>query len=262
MSRLRLGQYVESDTFIHRLDPRTKIAGCLALSATILSDPAAAVMLTDGALLTAAYLLARVRYAWLVRRMRGLWLMLGLSFLFQCVLTQGEPLLQWRGFAVTQEGVVKGGITVFRLLVLLFASFLLTMTTSPIRLAAGLEKLLSPLARFGVPVHKIAMLVSVSLRFLPVMNEEAEAISKAQRSRGAPLYSPNLLVRIRSLAAVLIPLLAASLQRAGELATAMESRCYVGGANPSRLAGLKYGPGDAVSLALIGLTLVLAVISK
>jgi energy-coupling factor transport system permease protein len=159
---------------------------------------------------------------------------------------------------VTQAGLDLAVSTVLRLLVLLLSSFLLTMTTSPIKLAAGLEWLLSPLRYLKVPVSQFAMLISVSLRFVPTIIEEAETISRAQRSRGAQLRSRNLLIRLKSATAVLVPLLAVSLQRASDLAVAMESRCYTGGANRSRVDKLCFQRRDRLAIGFVALMFIAA----
>ncbi|MEW9700388.1 energy-coupling factor transporter transmembrane protein EcfT [Paenibacillus sp. SI8] len=251
---------MQGDTFLHRLDPRTKIIGCIALSAVILSRYDVVIAAVETGFLVAAYALARIQLRHIMKRLRVLWLLLLVSFLFQSVLTEGTMWLEIAGIEITHEGVIKGVITVDRLLVLMFSSFLLTMTTPPIRLASGLEKLMSPLARIGVPVHKFAMLVSLALRFVPVMNEEAELVARAQRSRGAPLRSRRIRVRIRSMAAVLIPMLSGSLLRAGDLAVAMEARCYSGGVHPTRTRSLRYGREDWISWGAISLVPLLAML--
>lgn len=258
MGRMRVGQYIQGDSFIHRLDPRTKITGCIALSAAVLVAYDPLVLTGTASVLFAAYGLARIPLGRIVRKLRSLWLLLFLSFIFQCILTEGNVWLELAGLTVTREGVMKGVITLVKLLTLMFSSFLLTMTTPPIRLAAGLEKLLSPMSGIGLPVHKFAMLISLAMRFVPVMNEEAEMVARAQRSRGAPLASRNIPLRIRSMSAVLIPMLASSLQRAGDLAVAMEARCYSGGAHPARTSGLRCGRADWLSLGAIGLLVLLA----
>ncbi|QWU16882.1 energy-coupling factor transport system permease protein [Paenibacillus sophorae] len=258
MKGVKLGQFMQGDTVVHRLDPRTKIIGCLALTFTVLLKADAFIVLFDAALLVLGFQLAHVPLNRMLRRLRGLWLLLGLSFVLQAVITEGETLLAVHGVTVTREGVIQGGLTVFRLAALLFSSCLLTMTTSPVQLASGLEKLLFPLSRIGIPVHKFAMLISISLRFIPVMSEEVEIVARAQRSRGAPLHSNRLLIRIKSVAAVLLPLLAASLQRAGDLAVAMESRCYWGGAHLSRVQRLRYGRKDCIMFGILGLLILLS----
>lgn len=256
---MKMGQYVPGCSVIHKLDPRTKIIGCLVIVMTVLLRTDWLVTTLDLGLLTGGFLLAEVRLSRLLRRLRGLWLLLLLSFMFQAVLKPGEPLWQTDWLTVTKEGVILGASTVLRLLILLFGSLLLTMTTTPLKLAAGLEALCSPLERVGVPVHKFAMLISISLRFIPTINEEAEWIARAQRSRGAPLDSKNVIVRVKSMSAILIPLLASSLQRAHDLAVAMESRCYTGGAHPVRMEGLWFRKADGFSLAVVAIPFLVSV---
>ncbi|MBY9081474.1 energy-coupling factor transporter transmembrane protein EcfT [Paenibacillus sp. HN-1] len=260
MRGARLGRFNNDDTPIHRLDPRTKILGCLALTFIVLLRPEAAEVAGAAVLLALGFRLAKVPLGKILRGLRGLWIMLLLSIVLQAVLTDGRPLFSAFGLTVTEEGLIRGMLTSFRLVILLFSASLLTATTSPIKLASGFEKLLNPLSRLGVPVPKFAMLISIALRFIPVVGEEAEQIVMAQRSRGAPLESKSVIVRIRSMSAVLVPLLASSLQRAGELAVAMESRCYWGGAHETRLRGLRYARADRVVQSAVALLLLLSVL--
>lgn len=256
----RLGQYLQDDSLIHQLDPRSKIIACLLLITSVLFSFSGPVIIADLLLLAAAFALARLGPIWIIRRLRRLWYLFFFSFIFQAILTAGEPLFHIWSFTVTREGINMGISTIFRLLILLLSSALLTMTTSPIKLAVGLESLFSPLSRIGVPVHQFAMLISISLRFIPTISEEADMITRAQKSRGAPFHSSNLVVRVKSFAAILIPLLAAALQRANDLADAMESRCYTGGASRIRTENLNMKSRDWRMLSIIITVLLVALI--
>ncbi|OPX88838.1 MAG: Energy-coupling factor transporter transmembrane protein EcfT [Pelotomaculum sp. PtaB.Bin104] len=248
---LKMGQFVLGNSIIHRLDPRTKIIGCLLIIFSVLINFQWYVICLNVTILSAAFYFSGVKAAKILRGLRKLRYILLLSFIFQATLTTGELLFQLGVFKITREGVNLGLSTVFRLMILYMSSILLTTTTSPLRLASGIESLLSPLRYARIPVHQLSMLISTSLRFIPTIIEEAETLTRAQRSRGAQFNSPKVITRLRSFTAVLIPLLAASLQRANDLAIAMESRCYTGGMNRTRLSRLQYRLADRLSIAFI-----------
>ena len=201
--------------------------------------------------LVSAIVLSRLKIKKVLRGVRKLSFLLLITFVFQLLLTKGQVLWHWGPVNIAREGIVLGISTLLRLLILYLSSSLLTMTTSPISLATGMEALLSPLNWLKVPVHKFALIISTAFRFIPTILEEAETITRAQKCRGAPFYSPNMITRLKSMTAVLIPLLAASLQRADDLAMAMESRCYTGSPNSFRLRKLFLGKEDIFSLVVV-----------
>lgn len=245
---LNLGQFVPGDSAVHRLDPRTKIIGCLVIIFSVLLNFSWYVILFNLAILWTIIILSRIKQSKIRQGLRKLRYLLLLSFIFQAVLTSGEPLFYLGSVSITREGINLGFSTIFRLMILYLSSSLLTMTTSPLKLASGVESLLSPFQYFRIPIHQFSMLISTSLRFIPTIIEEAEIVTRAQKSRGAPFNSPNIIIRLKSFTAVLIPLLAASLQRASDLAVAMESRCYTGGSNRIRIIGLRLGKEDKLAI--------------
>jgi len=164
--------------------------------------------------------------------------------------------------SVTQEGIALGTGTIFRLLIFYLCSNLLIMTTSTIKLAAGIESLLTPLTYLKIPVHHFSMIISTSLRFIPTFIEEANIITNAQKSRGAQFNSKNLITRLKSNIAIMIPLLAASLQRAEDLAMAMESRCYTGHPNQTRINKLNFNKKDVLLISFMLALLSVGVISS
>jgi energy-coupling factor transporter transmembrane protein EcfT len=206
MKRTKLGRYIPGTSIIHQLDPRTKLLGWLAMVTAILVSYSWPVLLLNTALIFVVIYLAQTSLSSVMRGVKWLWLVFICSFLAQCICTQGAPLFNLGPLTVTVEGVYRGLSTFLRLLILFLSSTILTMTTSPMKLARGLEALLAPLARLGVPVNQFAMLITISLRFIPTLLEEAETITRAQKSRGAPFTSPKKLVRLKTSLAVLIPL--------------------------------------------------------
>lgn len=257
MKDIKLGQYVLGNSFLHRLDPRTKIIGCLLIIFSVLFDAQWFLLCFNLLLLVAAISLSGLKMKKFLRGLRKLGLMLLITFIFQLLLTKGQPLWQWGYISIAREGFILGFSTLIRLVILYLCSSLLTMTTSPVSLATGMEALLAPLGRLKVPVHQFALIISTSFRFIPTILEEAETITRAQKSRGAPFNSPNIITRLKSMIAVLIPLIAASLRRVDDLAMAMESRCYAGSPNHYRLRNLSLTGEDKIALCIVGFLFIL-----
>lgn len=247
MNMLKLGQYVKGDSFIHKLDPRTKFIYCIFIISSTLINSNGIILLSNLCTLVLAVLLAKINLTQFIWRMKSLLLLIALTFLFQ--------------FALTDQGLWMGLLTAFRLLAIYLCSSVLTMTTSPMRLNSGLERLFSPLKKY-IPVNQFAMLISISLRFIPTILEETENIKFAQKSRGAQFESGNLFTKLKSVTAVLIPVLAASMQRASELAVAMESRCYTCQSNTDFSAKLHYKKHDVMVFGVVSLNLLVCFIIK
>lgn len=247
---LTIGMYMPGDSVIHRLESRTKLIATTLLMVAIflIIDWPGMVVLT--ALLALAYRAARLPWGLALAGFRPLLFILVIAIPLQLLLTAGEPWLQLGPLAVTREGVMQSGWLIFRLGALVFAASLLTLTTSPVSLADGLERLLKPLERVRLPAHDLAMVITIALRFIPLFSEEAEKISRAQKARGAEIDSGRLFNRVKALVSILVPLLVGAFRRADELAVAMESRCYRGGKGRTRLRQEKFGRNDAITLAI------------
>lgn len=239
MKKNQLGQFIPGDSIIHRLDPRTKMITCTLIVTSVLINDQFYYLLTYILVMAAAIFFSGISSKMIYRSLRKIRYLLLFTLLFQSILTAGEPVFWLGKWAVTREGLEFGFVNILRLLILYLTSTLLIMTTSPIKLSAAIESLLTPLSKLKVPIHHFSMLISTSLRFIPTFIEEAQVIKNAQMSRGAQFHSPKLIDKIKSNFAILIPLLAASLQRAEDLANAMESRGYTGHANKMRIKKLK-----------------------
>lgn len=256
LSGITFGQFLPGDSLLHRLDPRTKVVGVIAAAMAVLSATnwqgfALAVGLT-----LAAMVLSGLPGRIFLSGLRALWVLLAITFLVQILLTPGEVLFGWGPLKVSREGLEAGSQIFLRLALLILIASLLTLTTSPINLTAGLESILSPLKPLGVPAHELAMMMTIALRFVPTLLLEAEIIIKAQRSRGAGFATGGPVGWARSMLPLFVPLFAGALRRAEELATAMEARCYRGGANRTRMRELKFGRPD---YAALGVTLAVLV---
>lgn len=261
-SHITIGQYYPGNSPVHRLDPRAKLLGVTLLVAAGLLAKGTAGYLAAGFPVVAAIVTAGIPLSAFWRGMRALWVILLISLVLQTVFYPGEILWQWGIVSVSREGLISGGKLFYRLALLVLMGTLLTMTTTPVLLTGGLERLLQPLKKFGLPAHELAMMMTIALRFVPTLMEEAEAVLKAQQARGGSLYAGPLGQRLKAAVALLVPLLAGSLRRAEELATAMEARCYRGDIKRTRLKQLKYGGLDFAVLILISFSVITVVVDR
>jgi len=247
-----LGQYFPGTSLVHRLDPRTKI---LAVVLYIVALFLAHFFVSYGvmfALLMGSIYVSKVPLKSVFNGLKPVLFIAAFTAIINLLYTPGEHVLVkiWI-LTITLEGVFNAFFMVVRIMMLLAGTFLLTYTTSPILLTDGLESLLSPLKKLGAPIHELAMMMSIALRFIPTLIEETDKIMSAQRARGADFDSGNLIQRAKALIPLLVPLFISAFRRAEELATAMECRCYHGGEGRTRLRQLKYKGIDWMVLALL-----------
>ncbi len=251
-----IGQYLPRDSVVHRLDARTKIGlATLLMAVTFLitnfSGYAALALL-----LVALFLLAQIPLGYVLRGLRPILFLLLLTFglnLFFSGIRDGTPLLTLGPIVIVREALARAALISLRLILLVVATSLFTYTTSPMALTDGMERLLRPFRRVGVPGHELAMMMSIALRFIPTLLEETERIMKAQMARGAEFQRGNLIQRARALLPILVPLFVSAFRRADELALAMEARAYRGGEGRTRMKELKFGPRDAAAWVVTAL---------
>ena len=244
LTDITLGQYYPGNSFVHRLDPRTKIIATFVFMVTIFMAESA---LSYGLLLAFVLLVglvSKISMGLLIKTIKPLWIIIILTLGIHIFSGQGEPLWSWYVFHITREGIVLGIKMSLRLILLLLISSILTLTTSPIVLTDGIEDLMKPFKRLGVPAHELAMMMTIALRFIPTLLEETDRIMKAQIARGADFTSGNIINRAKNMLPILIPLFISSFRRADELALAMEARCYRGGEGRTRMHQLSYGAAD------------------
>lgn len=240
LNDITLGQYIPSNSVIHRLDPRTKIIGLLLYISSIFiveSYLAYAILAIFGAVVVK---LSEVPAKMILKSLKPLWFIVLFTSLIHLFVTPGTEIVSFGSFTMTWEGLDQGLLMGIRLVLLMSFATMLTYTTSPIALTDAIERLLKPLTRFGVPAHELAMMMTIALRFIPTLIDETDRIMKAQRSRGADFGSGSILKRIRSLIPLLVPLFISAFRRADELAVAMEARCYRGGTHRTRMRQLAY----------------------
>ena len=258
MLDITLGQYYPGNSFIHRLDPRTKILSTLLLIAAVFLANTAVGYAALCAMVLFIVLVSGLPFMLVLRSVKPLLFIIVLTLVLHAVMGQGEHVLyQWKFIKVTEEGLRLGVQMAMRLILLLMISSILTFTTSPIVLTDGIEALLRPFRVIGVPAHELAMMMTIALRFIPTLMEETDRIIKAQTARGADFSGGNLLVRAKNMLPILVPLFISAFRRADDLAVAMEARCYRGGEGRTRMHQLAYRSGDVMAFvfafAMIGL---------
>ncbi len=252
MKNITLGQYYPVDSWVHRLDPRTKILLTIAMIVAVFMVHS---LVGYAIVLAFVYLSARmskIPFRMLVKGVKALRFILILTFVMNLFFSAGTTMLiEWGFLRISQEGLSQAVHYSLRLVFLVMGTSLMTLTTSPIALSDGIELLLSPLKKLHFPAHELAMMMSIALRFIPTLMEEADKIMKAQMARGADFESGNLLARARAMVPLLVPLFVSAFRRAGDLAMAMESRCYHGGENRTRLRVLKITKNDWIAAAAV-----------
>ena len=257
MKSIVLGQYYPADSLLHRLDPRVKLVSTFVyiISLFIVKDLPGYICVT--VYLLAAVILSKVPPVKMLRGLSGIIFLMLITVIVNLFTIPGTPLLSFHGLHITVEGVYSAVRMMLRLVYLITGSSVMTFTTTPSALSDGLESLMKPLKIFRVPVHDIAMMISIALRFIPILSEETDIIIKAQKARCADFDSGNMVKRAKAFIPVLVPLFVSAFRRAHDLATAMEARCYRGGDTRTRMKPLLYSGRDylvyAADLALVTL---------
>lgn len=257
---ITLGQYFPGDTVAHRLDPRTKILLVVLYITALFCAKGVVTYAIMAAVLAVCVRISKVGLRSLVRGLKPVLFIIVFTGLLNLLFTPGDHyLVEWGFLRISDTGVRNAVFMVIRIMLLIMGTFLLTYTTSPIRLTDALEQLMGGLKRFHVPVHELSMMMSIALRFIPTLIEETDKIMSAQKARGADFETGSLIQRAKALVPILVPLFISAFRRADELATAMECRCYQGGQGRTKLKVLHYARRDYLTL-LLGAALVAGVI--
>ncbi len=259
---ITLGQYYPGDSWVHRLDARTKIiATLLYLIELFVVNNFYGFIITTVALF-AVIAVSKVPLKFIFRGLSAVFLIIAFTFLLNLFMVDGRVLWHWKFLTITYEGVSRAFFMAIRLVLIIIGSSIMTLTTKPIELTDGLEKLLSPFSKIGLPSHEIALMMTIALRFIPTLMEETDKIIKAQQARGADFESGNLFQRAKSLIPILVPLFVSSFRIAQDLALAMEARCYHGGGGRTRMNEIRFDRGDAVAAILMVLFLAVIIASR
>ena len=264
---ITLGQYMPGNTVVHRLDPRTKILLTIVYIAMIFCVSSPVWYVIPLAYLFLCSKLSGITFGQLLKAIKPLRFLLIITFVLNLFFSSGSTVwLEWGILKITKEGLMTAIHFSMRLVFLVADTSVLTLTTSPIALCDGIEVLLKPLSKIGFPSHELAMMMTIALRFIPTLIEEADKIMKAQMARGADFESGNLFKRAKAMVPLLVPLFVSAFRRAGELAMAMEARCYHGGEGRTRMRVLRFTQNDLyaalVSVAALVLTILCGALIK
>lgn len=244
---ITLGQYYPVDSVLHRMDPRTKLFGTLVYIVTLFIADTVWAYAAAALFLAAAVRLSKVPVKFMVRGLKSIVFLLLISVSFNLFLTPGTPIFKIGFLQMTWEGLEFAVFMAVRLIFLVLGSTILTLTTTPNQLTDGLEKSLGFLSKVGVPVHEVSMMMSIALRFIPILIEETDKIMKAQMARGADFESGNLIQKAKAMVPLLVPLFISAFRRATDLAMAMEARCYRGGEGRTKMKPLHYARRDKLT---------------
>ena len=259
---ITIGQYIPGKSLVHILDPRTKILSAVIFMIALFSVNSPLGYVSMGIFTFLVVWLSQIPFHYLLRGLKPVLIIIVFTVTLHLFLTPGSEIFRWGILKITVEGVRQGGFMGLRLIFLVFITSLLTLTTSPISLTDGLEYLLSPGRKVGLPAHELAMMMSIALRFIPTLLEETEKIMKAQMARGADFESGNLWRRAKNMVPLLVPLFVSAFRRADDLAMAMEARCYRGGTGRTRLKELVMYNRDYFTLFFMVCFLIYAIITR
>lgn len=251
---ITIGQYYPADSVLHRLDPRVKFVGTFIYIISLF------VFHTWGYILGTVFLfsviaISKVPLKFMVRGLKTIMVLLAFTMILNIFLTDGNVLWQWKFLRITDEGLRMAGKMAIRLIYLILGASLMTLTTTPNKLTDAMESLFGPLKKLHVPVHEIAMMMSIALRFIPILLEETDKIMKAQMARGADFESGGLVKKVKAMVPLLVPLFVSAFRRANDLALAMEARCYHGGDGRTQMNPLKYEKRDYIAYGILVLYL-------
>lgn len=256
---ITLGQYYQTESVIHKLDPRVKLGGTLLYIISLFFFNNILGYLVAIVFLGIVIRLSHVPFKFMVRGMRAILFLMVITVVFNLFLTPGTEIVSFWKLTITWEGLWTAGTIALRLALLVIGSSIMTLTTTPNNLTDGMEKMMRPLRIFKVPVHEVAMMMSIALRFIPILMEETDKIMKAQIARGADFESGNIFKRAKALVPLLVPLFVSAFRRANDLAMAMESRCYRGGEGRTKMKPLIYQRRDGLAYLWVVLYLMTSI---
>jgi len=248
---ITLGQFYPAESVIHRVDPRLKIIITLVYIVTLFFVRDFITYAFVVICLCTVIIISKVPFRYILRGMKPIFIILIFTFTLNMLMTEGKVILSLGFLHITEEGLYNAVFMATRLILLIVGSFLLTFTTKPVKLTDGIESLLKPMSKFGIPSHELAMMMTIALRFIPTLLEETDKIMKAQQARGADFETGNIFKRALNLVPILVPLFIGAFRIAQDLALAMEARCYRGGEGRTKLHELKLRMRDMVTIILM-----------
>lgn len=257
---ITIGQYYQTDSIIHKIDPRTKTIAVFLyiISLFLFSSFTGYVVVT--LFLAICIALSHIPFSYIIKGLKPILILIFFTAFFNIFGTDGDTVFQWKIITITWQGIQKGLFMSMRLIYLIIGSSMLTYTTTPNKLTDGIETMLGPLEKIKVPVHDFAMMMSLALRFIPILLEEANRIINAQSARGADFEEGNLWKRMKAMVSILVPLFVSAIRRACDLAMAMESRCYRGGNGRTKMKPLKYTKMDYLAYVIMDVYFVAVIV--
>lgn len=259
---ITIGQYYPADSVIHRLDPRVKFVGTMIYIVSLFLFSSWLGTLIGVTFLGLMIWLSKVPFRFMVKGLKPILVLLLITMFFNMLFTPGEILISFWIIKITKEGLFMAVRMGVRLVLLVLGASVMTLATTPNQLTDGLERLMRPLKVLHVPVHEIAMMMSIALRFIPILMEETDKITKAQMARGADFENGNLVQKIKNMIPLLVPLFISAFRRANDLALAMEARCYHGGEGRTQMKPLVYQGRDYVAYVIVWLYLAMAIVFR
>lgn len=261
---ITIGQYYPAKSIVHRLDPRVKIVCTLLYLVSLFVFDTVWQYGVATIFLVSVIVLSKIPFRHMVKGLKPIIFLLMITVIFNLLFTStGKVVVEFWIIEITDEGIKSAAFMVVRLIYLILGSSLMTFTTTPNALTDGIERLLWPLRKIKVPVHEIAMMMSIALRFIPILLEEADKIIKAQIARGADLENGNIIKKAKAMVPILVPLFVSAFRRASDLAMAMEARCYHGGDGRTKMKPLVYKGKDfaayAITLAYIAIGIIVGI---
>ncbi len=249
---ITIGQYYPSDSVLHKLDPRVKLAGTLLFVVSLFPYTNMTVYLITTLFLILMVTVSKVSWRYILKGLKPVMIIIFFTAFYNVLLTPGKnEIVTWGIIHISYVGLRKAFYMVLRLMYLIIGSSLMTYTTTPTKLTDGIEEALKPLNKLKVPVHEFAMMMSLALRFIPILMEEANKIINAQSARGADFEEGKFFERAKNMVSILIPLLVGATRRANDLALAMDARCYHGGEGRTKMKPLKYSKRDFAAYVII-----------
>ena len=259
---ITIGQYYPANSYIHKLDSTTKLVATIVFMVSLFIVNKFWPYLLVALSLVAVIKMCKIPLKYIIKGIKPLrWIIL-FTFVINIFFLPGEVIWRFGFLTLTREGIKQAVFMSIRLIFLVIGTSLLTLTTSPIQLTDGIERILNPFKKIGVPVHELAMMMTIALRFIPTLLDETDKIMKAQMSRGADFESSNIINRAKNLVPLLVPLFVSAFRRADELAMAMEARCYRGGYNRTKMKQAKITRYDYIAYVLQGLFLLIIIVTK
>ncbi|MDF2566910.1 MAG: transporter rane component [Oscillospiraceae bacterium] len=257
---ITIGQYFPGESFVHKLDPRMKIVLTIAYVVMLFLTNNVYGFIISVGFLVLSYSISRISFKMILKSLKPIVPIILFTAILNLFFVNGDPLFKWWVISISAQGVKLAVFMSLRVIFLIAGTSLLTYTTSPIELTDGIELLLSPLKKVKFPVHELAMMMTIALRFIPTLIEETDKIMSAQKARGADLESGGIVQRAKALIPILIPLFISAFRRAEELALAMECRCYHGDEGRTRMKQLQYSWRDAFSFILISVLIITVIL--